>query len=80
MYDFAEVSNNLVIDPKIIWLNYQDCHVGRSNTMLQKDFDILATNLNVLHHYFVDDLTKLFSDLRLVKFIDILAKSFFPYW
>jgi len=47
--------------------------------MLQKDFDILATNLNVLHHYFVDDLTKLFSDLRLVKFIDILAKSFFPY-
>jgi len=41
-----------------------------------KNFDILATKLRVLHNYF-DDLTKLFSDLYLAKFLDILAK-FFP--
>jgi len=34
-----------------------------------KNFDILATNLSVLHNYF-DGLTKLFSDLYLAKFLD----------
>jgi hypothetical protein len=38
-----------------------------------KDFDALATNLNVRHNYF-DDLTKLFSDLCLAKFLNT-AKS-----
>jgi len=41
-----------------------------------KNFDILTTNLSVLHNY-LNDPTKLFSDLYLVKFLDILAKSFF---
>jgi len=34
--------------------------------------------LSASHNYF-DDPTKLFSNLYLVKFLDILAKSFFPY-
>jgi len=41
-----------------------------------KNFDILATNLNVLYNYF-DDLTKLSSNLYLAKFIEASAKSFF---
>jgi len=40
-----------------------------------KNFDILATSLNVQHNYFDDP--KLFSDLYLVKFLDTSAK-FFP--
>jgi len=44
--------------------------------MLQKNFDILITCLSILHNYF--DGLKLFSDLYLVKFLDISAKSFFP--
>jgi len=42
-----------------------------------KGFDILAINLSVLHNYF-SDLTKLFLDLHLSKFLDTLAKLFFP--
>jgi len=34
-----------------------------------KSFDILATNLSVLHNYF-DGPAKLFSDLYLVKFLN----------
>jgi len=33
-----------------------------------KSFDILATSLNALYNYF--NLTKLFSDLYLIKFLD----------
>ena len=36
-----------------------------------KSFDILGTSLNILHNYF-DGLTKLFSDLYPIKFLDIL--------
>jgi len=39
-----------------------------------KNFDIVTTSLNALHNYF--SLTKL--DLHLAKFLDKLAKSFFP--
>jgi len=42
-----------------------------------KNFDILATSLDVLHDYF--GLTKLFSYLYLIKFLDTLAKPFFRY-
>jgi len=45
-----------------------------SNTV--KNFNILAISLSVLHNYF-DDLTKLFSDLYLTKFLDSPTKSFF---
>jgi len=44
-----------------------------------KNFDILTIRLSVLHNYF-DDLTKLFSDLYLAKFLDSSAKSFFRVW
>jgi len=40
-----------------------------------KNFDILGTNLSVLHNYF-DSSTKL---LYLAKILDLSAKSFFPY-
>lgn len=43
-----------------------------------KSFDnTLATSLNIVYNYF-DDLTKLFSDLYLVKFSDTSTKSLFP--
>jgi len=45
--------------------------------MSKKYFDIPVTSLSVLHNYF-DGLTKLFSDLYLVKFLDSSAKPFFP--
>jgi len=41
-----------------------------------KSFDILAISLSV-HNYF-DSPTKLFSDLHLHKFLETLAKPFFP--
>jgi len=41
-----------------------------------KNFDILATSLNVLYNF--DSLIKLFSDLYLAKFLNISAKSIFP--
>jgi len=46
---------------------YQNNYVGYSNTMsnVAKSFDILMISLNVLINYF-DDLTKLFSNLRLI--------------
>jgi len=40
-----------------------------------KNFDILATSLNILRNYFVQ--IKLFSDLYIVKFLDPSIKSFF---
>jgi len=47
--------------------------------MLQKNFDILVTSLNILHNYF-DSSIKLFLDFRYpAKFLDFSAKSFFPY-
>jgi len=42
-----------------------------------KNFDILATSLNVLHNYF-DSLIKLFSDPYVTKFSHTSAKQFFP--
>jgi len=48
-------------DLKIIWLNHQNNFVGALNIMSNaaKNFDILATSLNVLHNYF-DSSIKLF--------------------
>jgi len=60
---------------KIILLDHQNNYTGNSRMMSNaaKNFDILATSLN---NYF-DSLIKIFSDLYLVKFSDISAKSFF---
>jgi len=41
-----------------------------------KNFDILATGLNVLHNYF--DGSTNFSDLYPTKILDLSTKSFFP--
>jgi len=38
-----------------------------------KDFDTLATSLNVLYSYF-DSPTKLFSDMYLITFLDASTK------
>jgi len=46
-------------------------------TKLQKVLNILVISLNVLHIILLVQ-TKLFSDLYLTKFLDILAKPFFP--
>jgi len=58
--------------------NYQNNYARRLSIMsdVAKNFDILATNLSILHNY-CDGLIKLFSNLYLAKFLDILAK-FFP--
>jgi len=40
-----------------------------------KNFDLIS--LNVLHNYFNSSI-KLFSDLYLAKFLNILTKPFFP--
>jgi len=48
-----------------------------SNTA--ESFDILTISLSIPYNYF-DGLIKLFSDLYLTKFLDVLAKSFFPCW
>jgi len=60
------------IELKIILLNYQNYYIRHSNTMSNaaENFDILVINLNVLYNYIFDDLTKLFSDLYLAKFLD----------
>jgi len=42
-----------------------------------KSFDIVSTNLSVLHNY-CGSSTKLLSDLYLAKFLHTSAKSFFP--
>jgi len=61
----------LDIDLKIILLNYQNNYVGCSNMSdAAKDFDILAA----WHNYF--NLTKLFLNLYLTKFLDILTILF----
>jgi len=44
--------------------------------IVAKNFNILATSLNVLYIIIVQ--TKLLLDLYLAKFLDISAKSFFP--
>ena len=52
----------------MILLDHQNNYVGNSSMINNavKSFDILATNLNVLHNHF-DDPTKLFSDICLVE-------------
>jgi len=40
--------------------------------------NILATSLKHPTHNYFDSPTKLFSDLYLTKFLDILTKLFFP--
>jgi len=42
-----------------------------------KNVYILAISLCILHNYF-NSLTTLFSDMYLVKFLDVSAKLFFP--
>jgi len=73
-------SKNLKLDTdlNIILLNQQNIYVKYLSIFHDtvKCFNILATSLNVLHNYF-DGPTKLFSDLYLTKFFDILAQSFF---
>jgi len=61
-------------------LNYQNNYVENSSVMSNaaKNFDILATSLNILYNYF-DNPTKLFLNLNLVKFLNTSAKSFFLY-
>jgi len=68
----------LDIDLKIILLKYQNYYVKRSSMSdAAKNLDVLAS-LSVLHNYF-DSLSKLsVIDLYLTKFLDTLAKSFFP--
>jgi len=61
--NFGKLSNNYIEKSSII-----------SNAA--KHFDILTTNLSVLHNYF-DSLTKLFSDLYLAKFLNTSAKLLF---
>jgi len=66
-------------DLKIILLNSIKIIIGRSSGSLEifKMFCNIAHRANFLHNYF-DEPTKLFSDLYSAKFLDILAKSFFP--
>jgi len=52
----------LNIDLKIILLDCQNVRCLDIMSNAAKNFDILATSLNVLHNYF-DSPTKLFSDL-----------------
>jgi len=70
---------SLLTDLKIILLDHQNNYVENSSMMSNaaKNFDILAISLNILHNYF-DSSLKLFSSYFLVKFLDTLAKSFFP--
>jgi len=55
-------------DLKIILLDHQNNFVGTLKIMnnAANNFDILATNLSILHNYFSP--TKLFSDLYPAKF------------
>jgi len=64
---------------KIILLDYRNNYMKYLNTVLtmpQHVLTFLAISLNVLYNYF-DDQTKLFSDLYLAKFLNILTKPFF---
>jgi len=77
----SEISNNLTryrSENKIL-LNPQNNYVEHSNRQCCKKFDILAISLGVLHNYF-GDLTKLFSNLYLVKCLHISAKLFFFFY
>jgi len=58
-------------------LNYENNYVEYSSVMsnVAKRYDILIINLSVLHNYF-KNLTKLFSDLHLAKFLDKQNRSF----
>jgi len=58
-------------------LDCQNNHVGCSSIISNaaKNFDILATSLNVLHNFLIVQ-TNLFSDLYLAKFLDTSAKPF----
>jgi len=54
LHNFAEISKNLAIDLKIISL---DCHNNYMECLnvdddAAKNYNILATSLNVLHNYF----------------------------
>jgi len=76
---FAEVSKNLQldIDLKIILINYQNNYVGHSNWLLEYEnlLQHCLSCLSSLHNYF-DVPTKLFSDLCLIKFLDLSKSSF----
>jgi len=72
--DFAEGSKILNTDPKIILNNLENL---KNNEQYSKNFDILITDLSVLHNYFHSS-TKLFFYLYSVKILDLSAKSFFP--
>jgi len=63
---------------KIILLDHQNNHAGNSNVTSNavKNFNILAISISVLHNYF-NSLTKLFLNLYLAKFLNILAKCSF---
>jgi len=51
----------------------------KQNAKISKLIEVLLSScLNFQYNYF-DDPTKLFLELYLSKFLDILAKSFFPY-
>jgi len=62
-------------------LNYQNYYNYVENSNITnnaaKSFDILTTSLSVLLNYLIVQI-KLFSNLYLAKFLDILSKLFFP--
>jgi len=62
---------------EIILLDFQNNYVERLSIddNAAKSFNILATNLNILHNY---DRTKLFSDLYVAKFLNTSVKLVFP--
>jgi len=79
--EFDEI---LLRDLKFCWtIRSENNFVGTLKIMsgAAKTFDILATDLSVLHNYF--DLVELvqqnyFSDLYSAKILDLSAKPFFP--
>jgi len=59
-------------------LDHQNnCTENLSVSNAAKNFNILAIYLGVL--YYFDSLTKSFLDLHLAKYLNTLAKLFFPY-
>jgi len=65
-------------DLKIILLDHQNIFVGTLKIIsnVAKNFDILTTNLSVLHNYF--DQQNNFSDSYRAKILDPSMKPFFP--
>jgi len=61
-----EFENNFIWTVKIIMFK-----------LVAKMFKTFFSLVKRVHNYF-DGSTKLFSDLYLIKFLDTLAKSFFP--